>query len=80
MTRYMHGKVSFALKWYHYSNENYPEGYTLHRNELITELIELGVKAADNNLDEDFEEISILLDYLEEGKELKPLSLMEFAI
>ncbi|ECE2100666.1 hypothetical protein XZ19_000438 [Salmonella enterica subsp. enterica] len=80
MTRYMHGKVNFALKWYHYSNKNYPEGYTLHRNELITELIELGVKAADNNLDEDFEEISILLDYLEEGKELKPLSLMEFAI
>ncbi|EBA9762804.1 hypothetical protein CFJ40_11220 [Salmonella enterica] len=80
MTKHMHGKVTFALKWYEYSNEHHPEGYTVHRDELIAELTDLGIEAANENMEEDFEEISTLLDCLEEGKELKPLSLSEFAI
>lgn len=80
MTEHMHGKVTFALKWYKYSNEHHPEGYTVHRDELTAELTDLGIEAANENMEEDFEEINTLLGYLEEGKELSPSSLPEFAI
>ncbi|EOC0698068.1 hypothetical protein ACIU3Q_001040 [Salmonella enterica subsp. enterica serovar Kokomlemle] len=80
MTRYMHGKVNFAIKWYKYSNEKHPEGYAVNRDKLVTDLTDLGIEAANKDMEADFEEISILLGYLAEGKELKPVPLPEFSI
>ncbi|EAO0747744.1 hypothetical protein VQY73_004679 [Salmonella enterica] len=80
MTEYMRGKVKFAVKWYEYSNEQYPEGRAVHQDELFTELTDLGIKAANKNMDADFDEICILLDRLEKGEELNLSSLPEFAI
>ncbi|ECL6015443.1 TPA: hypothetical protein G8445_000903 [Salmonella enterica] len=80
MTECMRGKVKFAVKWYGYCNEQYPEGYAVHRDELFTELTDLGIKAANKDMEEDFDEISILLDRLEEGEELDLSSLPEIAV
>ncbi|MBA3170689.1 hypothetical protein CB017_002050 [Salmonella enterica] len=80
MTEYMRGKVKFAVKWYKYSNEHYPAGRTVHRDELTLELTNLGIEAANKDMEADFYEISTLLDRLEKGEELDLSSLPEFAI
>ncbi|EAP3755791.1 hypothetical protein ACEQ3E_001173 [Salmonella enterica] len=79
MTEYMLGKVKFAVKWYGYSNEHYPAGRAVHRDELFIELTDLGIKAANKDMEADFYEISMLLDRLEKGEELDLSSLPEVA-
>lgn len=69
MTPYTIGKANFAIKWYRHSNILHPEKKESNRKQMENALTKLALEAANEERDEDFFEISDLLEDLEKGKE-----------
>ncbi|HFW4799612.1 TPA: hypothetical protein ACIBS5_005163 [Salmonella enterica subsp. diarizonae serovar 60-67:z35:-] len=72
--------VNAAIKWYQYDNEKAPNQRMAHRDRLREDLTTIAKRCCDEDKEGDVDEIGMLIEYLNNGKELKPVPLPEFSI
>ncbi|HGG5279835.1 TPA: hypothetical protein ACJGX5_003911 [Salmonella enterica subsp. enterica serovar Senftenberg] len=72
--------VNAAIKWYRYNNEKAPNQRMAHRDLLKEDLTTIADRCCDEDKEGDVDEIGMLIEYLNNGKELKPVPQPEFSI
>lgn len=72
--------VNAAIKWYHYDNRKAPNQRMAHRDRLREDLTTIAERCCDEDKEGDVDEIGMLIEYLNNGKELKPFLQPGFSI
>ncbi|EAW2469891.1 hypothetical protein FMF70_00355 [Salmonella enterica] len=75
MTRDTTRKVNAAIGWYPIHDTDRPGVQQTARKRLKASLQLIADDCCDENNEGDFEEIALLIKYLDDGKKLKPLTL-----